>query len=159
MKKIIILAAALLLSVSAFAQNAMGIYNKYSDRNDVSAVYISSAMFRMMGRIPDLDIDANGTRKDLSPIIKSLKGMYMISSENARTSEDIRKDVDRYVRDGHFEMMMEVKDHGEIVRIFTVTKGEYVTSFTILANEGPECTFISFEGQILAEDLERMLAD
>ena len=55
MKRIIILFAALLLSFSAFAQNGKSIYQKYSDAENVSAVYVSPAMFRMIGQIPDLE--------------------------------------------------------------------------------------------------------
>ena len=56
MKRIIILFAALLLSFSAFAQNGKSIYQKYSDAENVSAVYVSPAMFRLIGRIPDMDM-------------------------------------------------------------------------------------------------------
>ena len=54
MKNIIVFIAALLLSLSAAAQNGKSIYQKYSDAENVSAVYVSPAMFRMIGRIPDL---------------------------------------------------------------------------------------------------------
>ena len=47
MKRIIIIATLLLASISAFAQSGKSIYQKYSDAENVSAVYISSAMFRM----------------------------------------------------------------------------------------------------------------
>ena len=46
MKKLAtLLAAFLLLTAGAKAQDGKGIYNKYSDNEEVSAVYISSAMF------------------------------------------------------------------------------------------------------------------
>ena len=40
MKRITLLLAALLLSLSALAQNGKSIYQKYSDAEQVSAVYI-----------------------------------------------------------------------------------------------------------------------
>ena len=46
MKKIFAIAAAMLVTVSAFAQDGKSIYKKYSDAENVSAVYISPAMFR-----------------------------------------------------------------------------------------------------------------
>ena len=57
MKKFYILVAMLLLSVSALAQNGRSLYNKYSDHDEVEAVYISPAMFRLMGRIPDVQME------------------------------------------------------------------------------------------------------
>ena len=51
MKKIILIFAALLLAFSAFAQDGRSIYNRYSDEEGVTAVYISPAMFRLLGVI------------------------------------------------------------------------------------------------------------
>ena len=72
MKKIYAIIAAIALAVPAFAQGGKELYNKYSDLPGVSAVYISPAMFRLIGRIPDVDLadeDVNFT-----PIIKSMNG-------------------------------------------------------------------------------------
>ena len=69
MKKIFAIAAAMLVTVSAFAQDGKSIYKKYSDAENVSAVYISPAMFRMMGKIPDMEVGAS--EMNLTPVIKS----------------------------------------------------------------------------------------
>ena len=53
MKRIIILAALLLTTIASFAQNGKSIYQKYSEAEGVSAVYISPAMFKLIGKIPD----------------------------------------------------------------------------------------------------------
>ena len=52
MKKIITILTALTLAVAAFAQSGKDLYNKYSDLEGINAVYISPAMFRMIGKIP-----------------------------------------------------------------------------------------------------------
>ena len=80
MKRIIIVAALLLTSIGMFAQNGRSFYQKYSDEPGVSAVYISPAMFRMMGSIPEISAGDNDV--NLAPIIRNLKGMYIINSEN-----------------------------------------------------------------------------
>ena len=46
MKRILVMTVAVLTAVSAFAQSGKDIYNRYSGREGVSAVYISPAMFR-----------------------------------------------------------------------------------------------------------------
>ena len=69
MKRIAILAALLLIPLSSFAQNGKSIYQKYSDSEGVSAVYISPAMFRLIGRIPDLNIEGN---VNLTSVIQTL---------------------------------------------------------------------------------------
>ena len=80
MKRIIVILAALLLSISAFAQNGKNIYQKYSDAEGVTAVYISPAMFRLIGTIPDLEVGED--KVNLTPIIQALTGFYIIDSEN-----------------------------------------------------------------------------
>ena len=72
MKKIYIILVLLALSVTALAQNGKSLYNKYSDRPGVEAVYISPAMFRMIGKIPDVEFKDGEI--DFTPIIKSMSG-------------------------------------------------------------------------------------
>ncbi|MDY6278135.1 MAG: hypothetical protein SPL35_06950, partial [Bacteroidales bacterium] len=67
MKRIIIFAVLLLSFISASAQSGRSLYLKYSDADDVSAVYISSAMFRMIGNLPDLEME--NRHVNLTPII------------------------------------------------------------------------------------------
>lgn len=156
MKKILALAAALLLTFTAFAQDGKSIYNKYSDAENISAVYISPAMFRMLGKVPDIDI--NGQR-NLTSVIRSLSGMYIISSENMRINEDMKKDVMKFVKSGKFELLMEAKDDGETVHIYTSGKGDIINSFVLLATERDETTFICLEGQLSRQQLEAIMAD
>lgn len=155
MKKFIALAAAVLLTVTAFAQDGKSIYRKYSDAPGVSAVYISPAMFRMMGRIPSIALE--GEDVDLSAIIKALEGFYLIDSENPGINEDIMKEVNKFVKNGKYEIMMEVKDEGETVHIYTVNKGEIITNLVFIAFDKEECTFINLDGQMNQKDLDALI--
>lgn len=155
MKKIIILAAAMLLAVSAFAQDGKSIYQKYSDSRGVSSVYVSPAMFRLMKRIPDIDMGKEDV--NLSPIIKSLDGLYIINAEDSGVGAEMERDVDRFVKKGAYELLLEAKDDGDRVRIYTVGNDKVITSFVLLALEPDESTFICFSGQIPREELEKTI--
>ena len=150
------IAAMLLLTISSFAQDGKSIYQKYSDTEGVSAVYISSAMFRLMGRIPDLDVE--GEDINLAPIIQSLSGLYLISSEDKAVGRDIKADADRFVAGGRYELLLEVKDSGEIVRIYTMGTEKTVSGFVMIAADDAETTFIYLDGKMNREDLENLLA-
>ena len=156
MKKIIALAALALLSFATFAQNGKSIYNKYSDRNGVSAVYISPAMFRMIGRIPEMEMGDNDV--DITPIVKSLNGFYLLSADNADVSAELRRDVMRFVERGDYELLMEVKDDGDIVRMYTVGTEEEIRSFVLLVSEPDESTFICFDGRIPRKSFEALVS-
>jgi len=157
MKKFIITALLLMLSLGAFAQNGKSIYMQYSDADGVSAVYISSAMFRMMGKIPDIETTSGGV--NLAPIISNLKGMYIINSENPGINGQLASDVIRMVTSGEYELLMEAKESGEKVTMYTCGDEKTVTSFIMLADEGSELTFICFDGLIDRAQLENLLSE
>ncbi len=156
MKRIVILFAALLLTCSAFAQNGKSIYQKYSDAENVSAVYVSPAMFRMIGRIPDLEVGEDNV--NLSPIIRSLTGLYILNSENPAINGNLRADAERFIKSGNYELLMEAKDSGETVRMYTVGNDRIIEGFVMLAAEPGEVTFICLDGQMPRKEFEELLA-
>lgn len=157
MKKIIAIAAFLMLAFAAFAQDGKSIYKKYSDAENVSAVYISPAMFRMMGKIPDMEID--GSNVNVGRIIKSLSGLYILNSENTKINDSLKNDAERFISKGQYEMLMEAKDNGETVRIYTMGTEKIVNGFVLLTSEKDECTFICIDGEMPREELEKILAE
>ena len=157
MKRIILLAVLLLSALAASAQSGKSIYQKYSDAEGVSAVYISPAMFRLIGKIPDLEVGENHV--NLAPLIRSLSGLYIISSENGRVNEKLSSEVSRFISNGRYELLMEAKDAGEVVRMYTVGTEKIVNSFVMVAAEGPETTFICLDGQMDRQELEGVLVE
>ena len=157
MKKIIITIVLVLGTLSAYAQDGKSIYNKYSDESGISAVYISPAMFRLIGRIPD--IQAGDNNVNLTPVIQGLTGLYILNSENAGLNSKLAKDVKKFISSGTYELLMEAKDEGEKVTMYTCGDEKTVTSFVLLADEGAELTFICLDGKMDRERLENLLAD
>ena len=157
MKKIIVIAVMLLSAIVAFAQDGKSIYQKYSDEKDVSAVYISPAMFRLIGKVPDLKVENSDI--NLGPIIKSLSGLYIINSENPKVNDTLKGEVDRLVNAGRYEMLMEAKDSGETVRMYTLGTETVVNSFVMVSVDGDETSFICLDGKMNREDLEKLLAE
>ena len=157
MKRIFTLFAALLLTFTAFAQSGKAIYQKYSDADNVSAVYISPAMFRLIGKIPDLDV--NDGSIDLSPLIRSLTGMYILNSENPVINGNLRADVERFIGTGSYELLMEAKNDGETVRMYTVGSDKVINGFVMLAAEEGEVTFICLDGQMPRDKVEALVVE
>ena len=157
MKRIVILFAALLLTVSVFAQNGKTIYQKYSDAENVSAVYISPAMFRLMGQIPDMEVGED--KVNLSPIIRSLTGLYVLNSQNASINGALRADAERFIKSGRFELLMEAKTSGETVHLYTVGNEKLIEGFVMLAAESDEVTFICLDGQMPRKEFEELMAN
>ena len=147
---------AVLLPLAAFSQSGKSIYNKYSDCEGVSAVYISPAMFRMMGSLP-LEEMVDG--QDLAPLIKSMKGFYLIEVSDGDIAESVSAEVQRMLSTQTYELLMEVKDEGSTVKMMSVTEGDYVKSFVMLSQEACETVFICLDGDILKSDLDNFIAN
>ena len=157
MKRIVIIAALLLTTIVSFAQNGKSIYQKYSNAEGVSAVYISPAMFRLIGKIPDLTVE--GENVNLAPIIQSLSGLYLIDSENPLINASLKTDAEMFVQSGRYELLMEAKESGEVVRMYTDGTETIVNGFVMIADEGNETTFIYLDGKMNREDLEKLIAE
>ena len=157
MKKFYILALMLLMSVTALAQNGRSLYNKYSDHENVEAVYISPAMFRLMGRIPDMQMQDGSM--NLGPIIKSLTGLYILNITQEDIADSLADDVNRFIQKGEYELLMEAKDNGEVTRMYTVGDDAFVHSFVMLSRSGGETDFICLDGTMPREQLEALIAE
>ena len=160
MKKIITITLMLLLTVGAFAQEGKRLYNKYSDQEGVSAVYISPAMFKLIGQLPDINVEtADGKKMDMAPLIRSFSGFYMLNFENKSTlSAELYKEVTAMVNKGNFELLVEVKEDGSTVRMYTLGDEKVVNSFVCIVNEEDQTIFFSLEGSMNRSDLEKMLS-
>ena len=151
----------LLIAVGAFAQEGKIMYNKYSDQEGVSAVYISPAMFKLMGQLPDINVEtADGKKMDMAPLVRSFSGFYMLSFEKkSAASAELYKEVTSLVNKGNFELLMEVKDDGSTIRMYTLGDEKVVSSFVCIINEEDETMFFSLEGSMNRSDLEKLISD
>ena len=156
MKRIATIIAAMFVCAASFAQSGKDIYNKFSDKPKVSAVYISPSMFRLMGRLPEIDMPEEDI--DVAPVVKELSGMYIIDSESNKVNAALKSEVDKLLRSGNFELLLEAKEDGELVRLYTIGDENTVTSFVMTSVEKDEYVFICLEGRIGRADLEKLIA-
>lgn len=152
MKKIIVIILAVMSSLILKAQDYKSLYQKYSDDDRVTAVYISPAMFKLIGKLPEVKIEDNGV--DFGPLIKNMTGFYMLQTEDKALADKIFKDVSKVVSGQRFETLMEVKDKGERVNIFSLGDDNFLKSLVMTAFQGDETVFISIDGLMRREDVE-----
>lgn len=88
--------AAVLMAVQAFAQDGKDIYNRYSGREGVSAVYISPAMFSLMKALPDVPVDDGDV--NFGAIIKTFDGMYILDVEDGKLASDLESELAAMVK-------------------------------------------------------------
>ena len=157
MKRLVIILAMLAVSVSALAQSGRQLYSKYSDLPGTEAVYVSPAMFRLIGRLPDIDMQEG--KVNLSAIIKSMTGFYIVSTSNPDVGAQLHADVTKFIDSGKYELLMEAKEDGEVMRMYTVGDEKTVNSFVMLSKDRNEVSYICFDGKMDRAQLENILAD
>lgn len=159
MKRIIILAVLLLSATIASAQEGKNIYNRYSGGKGVSAVYISPSMFKIIGKLPDLEMEtADGNSMNLVPLISSFQGFYMLDISNPTTVSAINQDVASMISKGRYELMMEVKDEGETLQIYTSGNEKIIECFIFIASDGDGVQFICIDGEMNRSEIEKLIA-
>ncbi len=156
MKKILLTLIAGLTALLASAQDYKSIYQKYSDDDRVTAVYISPAMFKMIGKIPEIRIEESDV--DLSPMIKSMTGFYMLQTEDTSLAEKISKDVVKIVGGNKFETLMEVKDKGQKINILSLGDDEFIKSLLLTVLDSEETVFIGIDGLMKRDDVENAVS-
>ncbi len=155
MKKLILCIALLLSCVIASAKSGKDIYKKYSGKEDVDAVYISPAMFKMMGKIPDMEIEDSDV--NLTSVIKSLDGLYVIDSENLSVNLRLVSDVEKLAEASKYELLMEANDAGEKTKMYVMSEGDYILSFMLLTIDSDECAFICIDGKMLRDEMMALI--
>ena len=159
MKRIIILAILLLSATIASAQEGKNLYNRYSGGKGVSAVYISPSMFKIIGKLPDLEMKTDdGNSINLAPLISTFQGFYMLDISNTTTISAISQDVASMTSKGKYELMMEMKDERETLQIYTSGNEKIIQSFVFLASDGKSVQFICIDGEMKREDIEKLIA-
>ncbi len=138
--------------------NANSLYSKWAEKDGVTATYISRSMFKMIRKIPQIQLYKP---VDLTPVIKNLDGLYMLEFNTAQrntTNGGLRKDIQTVLK-GH-EKLMERREGEMVTRLFIATDGKTVSSFVMTrmdigSNYGQ---FVCIEGAIPQEEFEKVIA-
>ena len=79
--------------------------------------------------------------------------------EKSAASAELYKEVTAMVDKGNFELLMEVKDSGSTIRMYTLGDEKVVNSFVCIINEDEQTMFFSLEGTMNRSDLEKLISN
>ena len=96
---------------------------------------------------------------DIGSLIKELKGMYLLGSEDTEIIESLKDDVKKYIKKNKFEMLMEIKEKGETIKIYTDGSDKTVYQIVVTATGEDGFKFICLDGEINRKDLEKAIAE
>lgn len=145
----IIALALLLTSLQANAQ--VKEFEKYSDTKNVTYVYISKFMLGMAGKLATPSVAGVNTKS----IMNKLSGIQIITSEDKTAAARLKSDTQDIVRQGKYELLMQVDEDGEKVRIYHC-EGKKQSAVVMQVEEKDELTVIVFSGKFTLDDVMKM---
>ena len=136
-------------SVTANAQ--MKEFEKYADTKNVTYVYISKFMLRMVDASSAPSVPGVNTQS----LMKKLNGIQIISSDNKNAIARLKADAQSIVKQGKCELLMQVDEDGDKVRIYH-REGKQQSVVIMMADEEDEFSVIVFSGTFTLDDVKKM---
>lgn len=143
---------ALALLVTSLQANAqVKEFEKYSDTKNVTYVYISKFMLGLAGKVATPSVAGVNTKS----IMNKLSGIQIITSEDKAAASRLKSDTQDIVRQGKYELLMQVDEDGEKVRIYHC-EGKKQSAVVMQVEEKDELTVIVFSGKFTLDDVMKM---
>lgn len=124
-------------------------FDELSGMKGISSVYISKAMFQLM---PDMNMGG----LNLTPFIRKLESVRILSSENVETTVKMKKNFQYINPENGYEELMRVTDNGEKMVIYWKQDKKGKNEFVLLSDEEKEYTAIVIVGNLTLEEMQKI---
>lgn len=156
MKKIMI--KTILCAVMAFttlnAHAQVKAFEKYSDMNGITYVYISKAMLSAIsGRLNKMPSMPN---VDAQVLVNKLSAIQLIHAEKNDMRAKLKSEVQGIVKKDKYELLMQVKEDGNKADIYQ-NIGPQQSVVAMLVEEKDGVTAVVFSGKFTTEDVMKMV--
>ena len=152
MIKTILCAVMALTTLNAHAQ--VKAFEKYSDMNGITYVYISKAMLSAIsGRLNKMPSMPN---VDAQVLVNKLSAIQLIHAEKNDMRTKLRSEVQGIVKKDKYELLMQVKEDGNKADIYQ-NIGPQQSVVAMLVEEKDGVTAVVFSGKFTTEDVMKMV--
>lgn len=160
MKRLFFIGALMLiLSVSAHSQELKHFFQKYGKDDRFEFVTVNKSLFTLGIMFSS---DMSDDEKDMLKGIEQVKILNSKQGIEKKQSDLIMKDLKKVIDNGDFESVVEVRDKGEHLYIYTQTGRKKKGDFLLVTNDNESLNLIWIEGKIsrkIAEMIEKELVD
>lgn len=132
-----------------FAQNKL--FDKYSEMDNVTSIYISKAMFQMMP-----SFETNGL--NLMNLKGKIEGLQVLSTDNNNIKEKMRTDFKGLIGKDH-EELMRMKDGKTRATFYVKQKGDQISELIMLADTDSSFNVIQLAGKFTLQDIQEITKD
>ena len=154
MKRIITITvtAIILLLTGANAQTLNGFFEKYDKDSRFESVSVGKFLFNLAL----LSDDLKSEDREMLANLREIKILTSKEVPEASFAANVMRDLDRVIEKGDFESLVEVREKGERVNIYTRMDGNYVTDLLISVREAGEMNLVWLNGKFSPEMIEKI---
>ena len=144
--KYILIALCLFCTNIGFAQNKL--FDKYADMENVTSIYISKTMFKMMPKVDNIGLN-------LMNLKGKIESLQLVTTENKDMISKMKKDFSQLVTSQHQELMR-VKDGKSNVKFYADMKGDLIKELIMLVDDDNNFTAILLVGNFTLQDIQEI---
>jgi len=154
-KLLLVLIALVLLNAGAKAQTLNGFFQKYDNDCRIECISVGRFLFNLAL----LSGDIKGDERELLGNMRKIKILTTKESLEPEFAARLMQDLQKVIRKGNFENLVEVREKGERVNIYTRMSGDSFTDLLIAVKEAGEFNVIWINGKISREIIEKLQND
>jgi hypothetical protein len=134
-------------------QFAGDLFDKLADIKGVEVVYISKAV---LGLMPNMDLKMQGT--DIGNVAGKLDGLQIFSTEERSAKNTLKKETDKLLKDGRYEVIMMVKDDDSKTAFYLKRLGNQQSELLMVTEEAFtfDMSVIRLMGRFTVQDIQNL---
>jgi len=148
---LIITLLCIVFTQSVFAQNSSKLFEKYADMDNVTSVYISKAMFKMMPTMQTAGLN-------LMNMKGKVESLQVLTTERKDLTIKMRNEFAQLVTRQHQELMR-VRDGKTKATFYAIMQGDLVKDMLMLADTEEGFTVIQLLGNFTLQDIQEITKD
>lgn len=150
--KILLIAILSVFSfMSIYAQEDM--FERLSDHKDITTVYISKSLLKMMP-----DINAGGA--NIKGLAGKLEQLEIYNSEESKEAAKLMKqEIAGLLKSKKYEILMKVKEKDNTVTFYVYKEKDRIKDLIMFVDQKEECSIIRIKGNFSAEDVQGVMGN
>lgn len=151
--------------VSMSAQNTpfttkfTSLFEKFEDAKNVESVYISKAMFELIGSGLGSKLVGVKSMEDflIRDKLSKIDHLYILSSKDAKMAKGLAEAFATYYKEGKFEELMRMKDDGKKTTIYMQQLKNKMSEFGLFSTGDGNTQIISIVGTLTINDIKDVI--
>ena len=144
--------AILLTICCVFSYGQESFFDKYSDMDGVTSVYITKSMLSLF---PQGKTSVNGV--NIGNIASRLDNIQILSSDQPDIIVKLRKETSCINKNNGYEELMRIREDGDKTTIYFRDKKKGKKEFVLLTDQKDELTIISIIGDLTLNEIQGII--